>query len=174
MCSKNDNMQEITGLTLYTGSFGKRGCTCDCEGCSQEKYGKQHGFYQGTMSQVEKILSIAPNIQRAILLGNPDISVDAKFVNQVAKFLIKKRVRVRFSTSGYNSIETAQNVLADLDPKYIDYYSFSIDSLKKKNEIILKGRIIPLEEIAQTIRFCNDKGVQVKIQPTFMIKNTRK
>ena len=161
-----DDMKKITGLTLYTGSFGKKGCTCKCEGCSQEKYGKQHGFYQGTMEQVEKILSIAPNIQRAILLGNPDISVDAEFVNRVAKYFIARGIRVRFSTSGFNAVETAQTVLADLDTEYIDYYSFSVDSLEPEKELLLKGRVIPLVEIVKAIKMCDDMGVRIKIQPT--------
>lgn len=64
----------IEGLTLYTGSNGKKGCTCNCVGCSQEKYGNEHPNYQGTIEQVKDILKIAPNIKRTIILGNPDWS----------------------------------------------------------------------------------------------------
>ena len=51
-------MEEIEGLTLYTGSNGKKGCSCSCIGCSQEKYGQTHPLYQGNLEQIKDILKI--------------------------------------------------------------------------------------------------------------------
>lgn len=159
-------MENIEGLTLYTGSNGKKGCTCNCIGCSQGKYGREHSNYQGCIKQVKDILKIAPNIKKAIILGNPDISVDPEFVNEVASLLVSEKIKVRFSTSGYNALDTARIVLNEVDTNHIEYYSFSIDSIDEKNSLLLRGNKIDFEDVKAAIKFCQVRGVQVKVQPT--------
>lgn len=164
-CARN-NMEEIEGLTLYTGSNGKKGCSCSCIGCSQEKYGQTHPLYQGNLEQIKDILKIAPNIKKAIILGNPDISVDPDFVNETAKLLTSLKISVRFSTSGYNALLVANKVLSGVDKNYIDYYNFSIDSINAEKSQMLRGNAINLSDVRAAIKYCQNIDVPVKIQPT--------
>ena len=62
-------MKEVESITIYTGSNGKKGCSGNCIGCSQETYGNQHEMYQGKMEQIDEILRLSPNIKKAIILG---------------------------------------------------------------------------------------------------------
>ena len=36
--NKVTGLEKVTDLTLYTGTFGKKGCTCNCIGCTQNGY----------------------------------------------------------------------------------------------------------------------------------------
>lgn len=163
--------ENITSLTIYTGSNGKKGCTCQCIGCSQEKYGLSHPFYQGKLEQIYDVLKVMPNLKRAIILGNPDPSVDPEFCNMVSKILIQKGVRVRFSTSGFHAVRTVEKLCGDLDPSMVDYVSFSIDTIEESGLAVLKGRIISLKELEEAVNWCKARGFRLKIQPTLWTVN---
>ena len=38
-------LKKVKSLTLYTGTYGRRKCTCSCIGCTQESYGRKHKEY---------------------------------------------------------------------------------------------------------------------------------
>ena len=158
--------EEIKRLTLYTGSNGKKGCACNCIGCSQERYGRSNPFYQGTKEQVKEMMELIPNVKDCIILGNPDPCIDPEFCNWVAKYLIQKGVRVRFSSSGFNAIRTIKILLKDLDVNYIDYMSYSIDTVDQELLNKLRGKKISLNEVNDAISYCLELNVRPKIQPT--------
>lgn len=159
-------MFKATDLTLYTGSNGTKGCPCKCLGCSQLKYGNQHPFYQGTLEQFDELMERLPNISSAIILGNPDPCVDPEFCNMVIKRLTSQGKRVRVSTSGYHALNTLKRTLKGIDLSYIDYWSFSIDSVEYDMLRRLRSEKIDLEEIKIAIKYCFEMGISVKIQPT--------
>lgn len=165
--------EEIKSLTLYTGSNGRKGCSCKCKGCSQKRYGMDHEYYQSSLEQIEEILSYLPNVERTIILGNPDPSVDPKFCNSVAKLLVSKGIRVRFSQSGYKALSTARIVLNGVDSSMVDYYSFSIDSVDEKKLQYLKGKRISLVDVDEAIEFLLKNGYRPKVQPTLREYNKK-
>ena len=158
--------RELKRLTLYTGSNGRKGCTCKCIGCSQEKYGSSTPFYQATEEQVKELLTLLPNIKDCIILGNPDPSVDPDFCNWIARYMVSKGIRVRLSSSGVNALEVAKKLFQDVDTNFVDYMSYSVDSINTKTLKRLKGRDISLELINEAIEYCKSIGVTCKIQPT--------
>jgi len=158
----------VDELTIYTGSNGKNGCTCQCPGCSQTIYGVQNRRdpHQGTLQQIEELIPLLPNLKKAYFLGNPDCSVDPKFCNAAAKLFISKGIHVMFSTSGIGGKATMQTLLSKLDLNFVDYVSFSIDSTNPETESILKGRKVNYSNLLKGIEYCRSLGVTVKIQPT--------
>ena len=74
-------LNKVEELTLYTGTYGRKKCTCSCIGCTQESYGKKHKDYQGTIEQIDIIIKKLPNLKNAYILGNPDVSVDTEKYN---------------------------------------------------------------------------------------------
>lgn len=102
-------LKKVKSLTLYTGTYGRRKCTCSCIGCTQESYGRKHKEYQGNLEQIQKIIEKLPNLEEAYILGNPDVSVDTEFCNLAAKEFIKHGKKVMFSTSGYNGVKVIKN-----------------------------------------------------------------
>jgi MoaA/NifB/PqqE/SkfB family radical SAM enzyme len=163
--------EDVTSLTIYTGSNGQKGCTCRCIGCSQEKYGLAHPFYQGTIEQIYEVLDIFPNLKRTIILGNPDPTVDTNFCNRVAKILIEKNIRVRFSTSGFRASQLIPVLCDRLDPEMVDYVSFSIDSIDEIELEKMKGRKICFKELEKAIQWCIKHNYRLKVQPTFWTTN---
>lgn len=161
-----DERKLIKRLTLYTGSNGKKGCNCNCVGCSQEKYGLSTPYYQGTPQDVIELLELLPNLQDCIILGNPDPSVDPEFCNWVIKYMINKGIRVRLSSSGINALEVAKILFKDVDVNFVDYINYSVDTVNEENLYKLKGRKIPLELIDNSIDYCLSIGIRTKIQPT--------
>ena len=107
---KGELLKKVETLTLYTGTFGRKKCTCSCIGCTQESYGRRHKDYQGTLEEIKTIIEKLPNLKEAYILGNPDVSVDTKFCNEAAKEFIKNGRNVMFSTSGYNGIDTIKKL----------------------------------------------------------------
>lgn len=164
----NTNLLEgVQELTLYTGTYGRKGCTCSCIGCTQESYGRRHKDYQGTIEQIDTIIEKLPNLKNAYLLGNPDVSVDTEFCNEAAKKFIKSGKKVMFSTSGINGLEVAKKLTNGIDAKDINYISYSVDTLDNEKLQFLKGnKNINIKEINEAIKYCMDKGITVKIQPT--------
>ena len=162
--SRKVNLTE--DITIYTGSNGKKGCLGNCIGCSQESYGTQHPMYQGNLKQIETVLERSPVLKSAIILGNPDPAVDTEFCNQVAKKLTEKGIKVRFSSSGKNCSKMIQKLIDGVDHNYIEYISFSIDTVEQEMLDYIKGTHIDLEELRETISYLNKKEIEVKIQPT--------
>lgn len=163
--------EDIVSLTIYTGSNGKKGCICKCKGCSQEKYGRQHAFYQGTIQQLYDVLYAMPNLKRAIILGNPDPLVDITYCNEISRILTQNNINVRYSTCGYDALNFVQTISEGVDPKRIDHISFSIDTIDEVKLSEMKGRFISLNGICDAIHWCNRNGIRVKIQPTLWTSN---
>lgn len=163
--------EEITSLTIYTGSNGKKGCVCKCDGCSQEEYGRQHPLYQGSIQQIYDVLYVMPNLKRAIILGNPDPIVDVRYCNQISKILTERNVNVRYSTCGYKALKFVQEISHGIDTEKIDYISFSIDTIDEVKLCRMKGQKISLEEIKEAILWCHANQIRTKIQPTLWTTN---
>lgn len=164
---KSDLLKKVKVLTLYTGTYGRKKCTCSCMGCTQESYGKRHQDYQGTIEQIKVIIEKLPNLEDAYILGNPDVSVDTKFCNLAAKEFIKHNKKVMFSTSGYNGIEVVKKLIEGINPKNIKYISYSVDTINNQRLQFLKGtKNISIEKIDESIKYCINKNIKVKIQPT--------
>lgn len=164
---KSDLLEKVKALTLYTGTYGRKKCTCSCIGCTQESYGRRHEDYQGTIDQIKVIIEKLPNLEEAYILGNPDISVDTEFCNLAAKEFIKYGKKVMFSTSGYNGIEVVRKIIKGIDAKDINYISYSVDTIDNHKLQFLKGtKNINIEKIDEAIKYCIKKNIKVKIQPT--------
>ena len=164
---KTNLLKKVKALTLYTGTFGKKKCTCSCIGCTQESYGNRHKEYQGNLEEIKIINEKLPELKDAYILGNPDVSVDSEFCNLAAKEFIKHGRKVMFSTSGYNGLNVVKALIKGIDTKNINYISYSVDSVDNNKLQLLKGnKKMYIEEIDEAIRFCIDNNIKVKIQPT--------
>ena len=165
--NKATGLEKVTDVTIYTGTFGKKGCTCNCIGCTQNGYITKKEKNQGHIEQIKIIIDKLPNLENAYILGNPDVSVDTNFCNQAAKEFLKNGINVMFSTSGYKALETIKILLKGLDSKYIKYISYSVDTLDKDKMRYLKGSDkLNIKEIEEAILYCKSLNVPVKIQPT--------
>lgn len=165
--NKVAGLENVTDLTLYTGTFGKNGCTCNCLGCTQNGYVTKKEKNQGNLSQIEIIIDKLPNLKKAYILGNPDVSVDTEFCNVAAKKFIENGINVMFSTSGYNALETVKTLFKELNSEYIDYISYSIDTLDEEKMKYLKGsNKLNIKDIEKAISYCQKLNIPVKIQPT--------
>lgn len=164
---KSNLLKRVKDLTLYTGTYGRKKCTCSCIGCTQERYGSRHEDHQGTIEQVKVILQKLQNLENIYILGNPDVSVDPEFCNLAAKEFIKHNKKVMFSTSGYKGKEIVKKLIEGIDPINIQYISYSVDTLNNRKLQFLKGtKDINIGQIDEAIQFCMDKNITVKIQPT--------
>lgn len=164
---KTNLLKKVKVLTLYTGTFGKKKCTCSCIGCTQESYGNRHKEYQGNLEEIKIINERLPELRDAYILGNPDVSVDTEFCNLAAKEFIKHGRKVMFSTSGYNGLEVVKKLTKDINPENINYISYSVDTVDNNKLQLLKGnKKMCIEEIDEAIKFCIDNNIKVKIQPT--------
>ena len=132
-------LDKVKDLTLYTGTFGREKCTCNCIGCTQGGIIKEKEPYQGNINQIKKIIEKLPNLENAYLLGNPDISVDTDFCNEAAKEFEKNNISVMFSTSGYGGNKTIKRLVSGLNFKNIKYVSYSVDTLEDDKIHYLKG-----------------------------------
>lgn len=158
-------LEKVKMLTLYTGTFGKKMCTCSCVGCTQSSY--DYKDYQGNLEQVKIINEKLQNLEDAYILGNPDVSVDTEFCNSAAKEFIKYGKKVMFSTSGYNGLEVIKKLTKDIDSKDIKYISYSIDTIDDKKLQLLKGnKNMTIQKIDEAIKYCIENNITVKIQPT--------
>ena len=163
--------KDIEFIGLYTGSNGKKGCTSNCIGCAQTRYGDTHCNYQGTLLQIDEIIRQLPNLKKVAIFGNPDISVDPYFCNMAAKRFIEHGIMVRFSTSGVGGVEIIKKVLNGLDVDMIEYVNYSIDTIDLEKAKWLKGRKINLKDIKDAINYCKNNRVAVHLQPTIWEEN---
>ena len=151
--NRDNGLAKVTDLTLYTGTNGKDKCTCKCIGCTQGGgILKNKEKYQGTIEDIKVIIERLQNLENAYLLGNPDVSVDTFFCNLAAKEFIKNNINVMFSTSGFKAVDTVKKLVDGLDPKYIKYISYSVDTLDEDKLHFLKGnKTLSLKEIEDAI-----------------------
>ena len=164
---KEELLKKVKVLTLYTGTYGRKKCTCSCIGCTQENYGRRHEDYQGTIEQIKVIIEKLPNLEDAYILGNPDVSVDTKFCNMAAKEFVKHGKKVMFSTSGYNGIGVVKELTKGIHAKDIKYISYSVDTIENQRLKYLKGtKNISIDQIDEAIQYCINNKIKVKIQPT--------
>ena len=64
----NENILEcVKDLTLYTGTYGRKKCTCSCIGCTQQNYGEKNEDFQGTIEQINMIIEKLPNLENAYI-----------------------------------------------------------------------------------------------------------
>ena len=165
--NKKEILSKVEALTLYTGTYGRKKCTCSCIGCTQGITSRRNIEFQGNIEQIKTIIKYLPNLKTAYILGNPDISVDTEFCNLAAKEFIKNNIKVMFSTSGYNGLKVVKELTKDINPKDIEYISYSIDTLDNDKLQYLKGnKKINIEQIEEAIKYCIKIGIKVKIQPT--------
>jgi MoaA/NifB/PqqE/SkfB family radical SAM enzyme len=158
--------ENIHSITLITGSNGKKGCTSNCLGCYLGKYGEKRPFYQGSMSQVHELISILPNLKRVALFGNPDVSVDSAFCNEVAKVLQEKNIIVYFFTSGVGGISVTKQILNGLNKNNVGRMYFSIDTLDDDKLTKIKGTKASHKNIFSSIEYCNQLGIETGIIAT--------
>jgi MoaA/NifB/PqqE/SkfB family radical SAM enzyme len=164
-------LENIHDITLVTGSNGRKGCTSKCLGCYMGKYGEERPFYQGTINQVRELVSILPNLKRVALFGNPDISVDTVFCNQVAKVLQEKNILVYLFTSGAGGMKVTEQVLDGLNKNNVGRLYFSIDTLDDEKLSKIKGIQISHKDIFSSIEYCNQRGIQTGIIATIWAIN---
>lgn len=164
---KTGLLEKVEVLTLYTGTYGRKKCTCSCIGCTQESYGRKHEDFQGNLEQIKTIIKKLLNLKEAYILGNPDVSVDTEFCNQSAKEFIKHGKKVMFSTSGINGMNVIKKLTEGINGEDIAYISYSVDTTDNQKLQYLKGnKNIKIEEIDKAITYCIEHGITVKIQPT--------
>lgn len=161
--TKNVNL-----IAVYTGEKGQAHCVCKCPCCSQKG---PDSLYQGNLSQINDLLDIFPNLEQLYIFGNPDPVVDPDFCNKAALLSISRGVNVCFSTSGVGGKEMLKKLLKDIDPKNVDYISFSIDSINPEKMSMLKGIKYPWLRAIEGIDWVISQGYNVKIQPTLWSSN---
>ena len=154
---------EINSITVYTGEKGSESCLCKCPICSQKGSTSK---YQGTNEQIDELFRIFPNLKQTYILGNPDPAVDTKYCNKLSLKAIESGSNVCYSTSGIGGIKTLKTLLKDIKPENVDYVSFSIDSVDKMKMNLLKGVNYPFDKAIDGIKWAQDSGYKIKIQPT--------
>ena len=164
-------LNDVETIILYTGSNGKKGCTCKCLGCYMGSYSKGKSMYQGNMTQISELVEMLPNLKKVLLFGNPDISVDPEFCNEVAKYLQLHNLRLYFWTSGIGGAEIIDKVLEGIDPMNVGKIGFSVDTLDNYKLSVLKGTKFSMEKLIEGIEFCNKKGIHTIIMPTIWSLN---
>jgi MoaA/NifB/PqqE/SkfB family radical SAM enzyme len=157
---------QIKTIILYTGSNGRKGCTCNCLGCYTTKYSARKPYYQGNMKQVKDLISLLPNLTDVALFGNPDISVDSQFCNEVALCLQQRKIRLHFSTSGIGGADTLSVLLNGVNTSNISEVIFSVDSTNEKTNQLLKGKNISISKVIEGIEYCNSIGVRPYVLAT--------
>jgi pyruvate-formate lyase-activating enzyme len=165
------NLNNVTVIVLYTGSNGKKGCTCKCLGCYMGSYSSSKPMYQGKIEQIHDAIKILPNLKTAIIFGNPDISVDASFCNEVAKFFSSRGIEMIFSTSGIGGANVIKNVLTGVNLKLVLHVDFSVDSLNDEISSTLKGVDFSLKKVVEGIKYCDNIGIPTRIKPTIWTQN---
>jgi len=135
------------------------------------EYGKRKPMYQGNMQQIYELSDILPNLKTVLVFGNPDISVDPIFCNELSKYFQTRGVtELYFSTSGIGGKKVMEQLLDGIDPT-ISKVSFSVDSIDDKKLSFLKGVNISLETILEGIDYCKSLGYEVSILTTLWSLN---
>lgn len=159
----NNVLSNITVAKIFTGTYGQKGCTCNCSGCFLGTYdalGKPK--HQGTMEQVVEMVSLLPNLKSVILYGNPDISVDPQFCNEVAKYLQTLQKSLVMFTSGIGGTKTIKTVMEGVNPESVSI-NISVDSIDEQKLRTLRGCDISLQNIIDSMVYCNEIKVPFSI-----------
>ncbi len=164
----NLDINKVNLIALYTGNKGYSICPCKCPCCSQREV---EGTYQGNLGQIEVVLNHFKSLQQLYLFGNPDPVVDTKFCHDASQMAIERGVHVSYSTSGIGGDKKLIELLRGIDPKYVDYISFSIDSVNPEKMSMLKGVRYPFDYAVRGIKWAIDNGYITKIQPTLWSSN---
>jgi len=161
----------VTAIGLYTGTKGKQGCTCNCLGCCLGAYGDHNSDYQGNESQLQEMIRLLPRLEKALIFGNPDISIDTEFCNKVAYTLQQRGVIVAFNTSGVGGKKVLETLLNGLNYNMVRFIDFSLDTLDECKLSLLKGINYSLETIIEGIEYCNSIGITAGVKPTIWTVN---
>lgn len=164
-------LESINKIILYTGSYGKKGCTCNCGGCYLEKYGDSKPMYQGNMEQVYELLSALPNLKKANVFGNPDISVDPVFCNMVSRLLQDRGIQMAFFTSGIGGAVAIKMLLDGISLSNVKGITFSVDSLDEDMLSKIRGVKIKLQTIIDGIKYCRDLNIPFAMSLTIWPEN---
>ena len=162
------NKDKVEAITLYTGTKGYHNCYCKCPCCTQRNI---NDSYQGSISQIEELLNNFPYLKQLYILGNPDPLVDATFCNQASKTAIAKNINVCYSTSGVGGIQRLKQLIEGINPSFVDYISFSMDTTSKEKMSALKGINYPYDKVIEEIKWAIKNNYLVKIQPTLWSSN---
>ncbi|MCL2804313.1 MAG: hypothetical protein FWD26_00035 [Treponema sp.] len=160
---KNNVLNNITVAKIVTGTYGQKGCTCNCPGCFLGTYdalGKPK--YQGTIEQVIEMVSLLPNLKSVILYGNPDISVDPQFCNEAAKYLQSLKKSIVMFTSGIGGAKIIKEIMNGINPESVSI-NISVDSIDEKKLRMLRGCNISLQNIVDSMMCCNEIKVPFSI-----------
>jgi MoaA/NifB/PqqE/SkfB family radical SAM enzyme len=123
------------------------------------KYGEQHPFYQGNIQQVQELCSALPHLKHVTIYGNPDISVDPMFCNEVAKFLQENEIEMNFFTSGIGGAKTFNKVMSGINTKFIHKIVFSVDSIDENVLSTIKGVKMSLQTIIDGMEYCKRASI---------------
>lgn len=162
------DINKVRLIALYTGDKGYKYCPCKCPCCSQKEV---EGDYQGSLTQIKKLLECFVGLRQLYFFGNPDPVVDSEFCNQASKLAIEKGINVCYSTSGIGGSNLLKKLLTGISPENVDYISFSIDSVNAEKMNMLKGVKFPFERAIEGIKWAISNGYVVKIQPTLWSSN---
>ena len=167
----NDILRKVESCSLFTGTYGRRGCTGNCIGCYTDMHMEHYPMYQGTVEQVYELLSVLPNLKQVYIFGNPDPSVDPEFCNETAKILQSRGIETLFVSNGVGGVEVVEKIIDGLNSSLIRGFGISIDSLDEKTNSAMRGVKISLQDIFQSIRHLKSLGINVKIFTTIWPTN---
>ena len=163
------DLKKVSKIALYTGTNGKEGCTCKCMGCYFG--GIESEKYQGNIDQINELQEALPSLVSGLIFGNPDISVDTEFCNEVAHNFQKRKRDVAFNTSGIGGVKTLQKLLKGIDPRKVRFVDFSLDSIDNEKLAVLKNPNYTLEKVIDGIKYCNELGIPTGVKPTIWTLN---
>jgi MoaA/NifB/PqqE/SkfB family radical SAM enzyme len=155
----NEALSKITVVKLFTGSYGRRGCTSKCPGCFMGTYDKLNKpKHQGTMGQVLELLTLVPNTKSIMLYGNPDVSVDPEFCNEILRHLQKNNITAVMFTSGIGGKQVIRTLMNGIRPEAFSL-NISVDTINENKLSVLRGRNFSLSNIVDTMNCCNEIGL---------------
>ena len=160
-------LTEIQRCSLFTGTYGRKRCTAKCLGCYIGESETYDSKYQGNIAQVHELMSLLPNLEEVVIMGNPDPTVDPDFCNEAAKLFQSKGIRTIFFTNGVGGIEMAKKLTKGLDPTLIRGFAFSVHSLDEEKDSKMKGIKVPLDGIFQSMKYL--KGLNINVLASFTI-----
>jgi MoaA/NifB/PqqE/SkfB family radical SAM enzyme len=167
----NKKLEQVHTIAISTGSYGRKGCTAKCPGCFLGKYGSLKPMYQGNLQQIYELLKLLPNLNKVGIFGNPDVSVDTQFCNEVAHVLQENKKLLCFCSAGIGGAKTLEKLLDGIKAESIDRFLFHIDSLDDDMISKLMGIKMSLKTILEGIEFCNDKGIKFSVSITLWPEN---
>ena len=163
----NNLLNNVDTCVLFTGTYGRRGCTANCLGCFVGEYEENSPMYQGTMEQIHELLPLLPNVKRVNIVGNPDPSVDTDFCNAVAKVMQEHGKQISFCTNGVKCDKVINKLIDGLDPSLIHAVVFSVDSLDEEKNSIMRGTKISLQSVFESMK--NLRGLNIGVQAFFTV-----